>query len=285
MTFGAPDGNGSQAVTLRGLPSTRFPPTGILASGRTGQNLTVRGGGMFRAALFDDPFIFDAVAFTALASGTSTAPFPRPVGQAFNFFGPDVNTLGFVLEIPFSRIRGAGTAFGVFARTERNGVQQDRTGRPAINTALMPPFPRNNLTRGARQNAFNAGQPRNDRRDFRKDMIAVLMGAPYSRPLDGPFPTSASSLADFLLPDILTYDTAMPDGFPNGRRLRDDVIDIELGLLTGGAVTTDNVNDDNGDRITDGTMRPDGSVRTAAFPYMGPPNTPLDAPTAGFPRP
>ena len=46
--------------------------------------------------------------------------------------------------------------------------------------------------------------------------------------------------------------------------MRDAVIHTELSLLTGGAITTDNVDDDNGTRITDGQM---GTV--AAFPYIG----------------
>ena len=60
--------------------------------------------------------------------------------------------------------------------------------------------------------------------------------------------------------------------------MRDDVIDLELSLLTGGAIPSDNVADDNGDRITDGTMRPNGTFRTAAFPYIGPPNNPPAGP-------
>ena len=82
-------------------------------------------------------------------------------------------------------------------------------------------------------------------------------------PRDGEF------LADFLLPDVNTYNTSMATGFPNGRGLRDDVIDVALGLLTNGGITTDNVPDDNGTRITDGQMG-----TTAAFPYLGPPNIP-----------
>jgi hypothetical protein len=293
FTFGAPNGQGVQAFTMRGLPSTKFPPTGILASGNTGANVNVRGGGMVRAAVQDDPFFFDATGFGQfIAAGA--VPFPRPVGTAANFFGPDGNTLSIALEIPTARIRSSAsnTNIGVFITTSRNGVQLDRTGRPAINTALIPPVPRNSLGRGERRNAFNAGHPRNDKRDFRADMLSVLT-AVYGRPLNGPFPTSATSLADFLLPDILTFNTATAfttnasdaNGFPNGRRMRDDVIDVELNLLTGGGITTDNVGDDNGDRITDGTMRSNGTFRPIAFPYIGPANLPLNGAGNSFPRP
>lgn len=265
ITFGAPDANGVQPVTLRGLPAASFPPTGILARGFTGQNIPVRGGGMFRAAYHDDPFFFDSFGTNQLTSGNPPPGFvyPRPIGTARNFFGPNVNLLAMILELPSSTFGGNGANIGYWGRTEVNGVQVDRMGRPGINTVLIPPVPRNNLTRGERRNAFNAGIPSNDRRDFKADMVSVLMG------FFGRNATDADGLSNFLLPDILTFQVGNASGFPNGRRLRDDVIDIELGLLTNGAITTDNVPDDNGTRITDGNM---GTV--AAFPYVGPPNNP-----------
>ncbi|QEL14080.1 DUF4331 family protein [Limnoglobus roseus] len=288
VNFAAPDANGVQQVTLKGLPSTKFPPTGILATGKTGTNIPVAGGGMFRAAIQDDPFFFDATGFANFVAA-GTVPFPRAVGTAANFFGPDGNTLSMILEIPTARIRStpANPNVGVFITSTRNNVQIDRMGRPAINTALIPPVPRNNMARGERRSAFNAGLPRNDKRDFRADMISVLTSV-YGRPA-----ATAAGLADFLLPDILTFDTSKAfttnstdaNGFPNGRRLRDDVIDVELGLLTGNGITTDNVSDDNGDRITDGTMRANGTFRTIAFPYIGAPNLPLNGAGNSFPRP
>ena len=51
--------------------------------------------------------------------------------------------------------------------------------------------------------------------------------------------TRAAFLADFLLPDILTLDTSNTGGFPNGRRLEDDVIDTALNLVSNGAITRD----------------------------------------------
>jgi hypothetical protein len=284
VTFGPPDANGVQAVTLRALPSTRFPPTGILARGQTGQNIPVQGGGMFRAAVQDDPFFFDAAQFNAfVAAGMGSIN--RPPGQAKNFFGPTANTLSMVLEIPTARIRSSATNpnVGVWGTCTLNGVQVDRMGRPAISSALIPPLPRNNLARGERRNAFNAGHPRNDRRDFRADMISVLTTA------FGRNATDAADLANFVLPDILTFNTSTAfttnpndaNGFPNGRRMRDDVIDLEFNLLTNGGVTTDNVPDDNADKITDGTMRPDTTLRPIAFPYIGAPNLPLNGPGTG----
>ena len=70
--------------------------------------------------------------------------------------------------------------------------------------------------------------------------------------------TQAQGLADFLLPDVLTYDTATAAGGLNGRDLNDDVIDIELGITTNGVVTSDGVGP-HGDYL-------------AAFPYLGVPH-------------
>ncbi len=52
---------------------------------------------------------------------------------------------------------------------------------------------------------------------------------------------TAQMLADALLPDVLTIDTSSANGFLNGRRLADDVIDAELQLLTGSPTATDGV--------------------------------------------
>src|SRR5262249_29698294 len=63
-TYGTPDANGVQSVTLRGLPSASFPPNGIIAQGFTGQTVpTVFPGGQFRSSIQDEPGFFDAGRF------------------------------------------------------------------------------------------------------------------------------------------------------------------------------------------------------------------------------
>ena len=285
VTFGAPDANGVQRVTLRGLPAIKFPNDGILAKGSTGENIPVAGGGMFRAAIQDDPFFFDAGGFSEYVTDGNevTHPFPRPVGQAHNFFGPNVNTLSIILEMPTATLLSSPSnpMIGVWIRCEVNGVQVDRMGRPAINTALIPPVPRNDLSLGDLRNAYNAGIPSNDRRDFMAAMIAVLMkpltpDANGNSGLYGRTEADATAIANLLLPDLLTYDTSKPAGYLNGRSLRDDVIDISLNVLTNGRITTDNVGDDNGPMITDGNFG-----TTPAFPYIGAANVPLNGPGTG----
>jgi hypothetical protein len=132
-----------------------------------------------------------------------------------------------------------------------NNAQIDRMGRPAINTVFIPA----NVfepTEASQKNAFNAGKPRSDQRDFRGEVVDTL------EIFYGSGSSTAQALADFLLPDVLTIDTSTPTSFPNGRGLADDVIDIELGLVTNGAVTSDCVGND--------------SAFTASFPYLAPKN-------------
>jgi uncharacterized protein DUF4331 len=331
VTFGPPDGTGVQDVTVRGIPGARFPPNGILAQGKTGQNLPVRGGGQFRAAEQDDPFRFDAAGFdifldrpTAVAAvqagvyprGTSPngfGPGSTPNFDAPNFFGPSVNTLAIVLEVPSAIIAPTNSLIGVWFRTELDGLQLDRMGRPGINIALIPPVPRGSNfpangsapNRVERRNAFNAGHPADDRVFFRADMVSVLTAFyPAGRPGGNPNAAQAGVVADLLLPDLLVFQIGNTAGFGtpvnaggntflgNGRRLSDDVISTELAVVMdddlpaafgGGpnppAIVTQNVKDDNGSNLTDGSTNPPpplgtgaagpGTVRGIAFPYIG----------------
>lgn len=238
LTFSAPNGSNTQNVTLRQIPADGGGS--VLAKGQTGNTISIPGGGMLVAGVFDDPFFFDLNGFLNLDFCTS----------ATNFFN-GLNLSAIVLEVPSSWLGSSN--IGVWARTVLNDQQIDRMGRPAINTVFIP----NNVfepvgTEPSQKNAFNAAKPRNDQRNFRGEVVDTLeifygAGSP-----------EAQALADFLLPDILTIDTSSAAGFPNGRGLSDDVIDIELGLVTNGAVTSDCVAND--------------SAFTNSFPYLAPAN-------------
>ncbi|HYV39419.1 MAG TPA: DUF4331 family protein [Gemmataceae bacterium] len=307
VTYGAPDANGVQSVTLRALPSANFPPNGILAQGETGQNIaTTVAGGLFRSGIQDEPGFFDAGAFNNKI--TAAGQFPRPVGQAKNFYGPNGNTFAIVLEIPSNKItfpaNNPNKVMGVWATINKNGAQLSRMGRPLIEDALLPPQPRNNLSHGDRLSAFAASDPANDRLNdpagFRDDMISVLTNP------QGLFKRSAADagfLADALLPDLVMFQIGNPGGYGtlvggagspgifgtgpfaggqvlgNGRQFRDDVVDIDFNLLTNGAIPSDNVGDDNGLRVTDGSIDPiSNTQRAIAFPYIGAANLPLYRP-------
>jgi hypothetical protein len=184
--------------------------------------VTKSGPYKFFAGLRSDPFFFDLIGFL----------------HGFQFTGSDFfidkNVFGIVLEVPNWAL-GKNPKIGVWARTlittlpaDGKGkyyVRDDRMGRPAINTV----FNHDND-----KIVFNQINPKQDRALFEEKFEAVLMSFKYSE-------AQADSIAKVLLPDILTYDYTSSAGFLNGRKLTDDVIDIELTLVTNGQVTTDKV--------------------------------------------
>ena len=181
-----------------------------IASGAVGDTVAPTGGGSLTAGVYDDPFFFDLAGFN----------------DGLNFTGEDTlagaNVSAIVLEVPSSELGGPN--IGVWARTTSGGAQVDRKGRPAVNTVLIP---------SARKDEFNQAVPSDDPANFGGDVRAAITGLSSA--------DNADALTPILLPDVLTFDTSSSDGFLNGRKLADDVIDAALGLLTEGAVTGDGV--------------------------------------------
>lgn len=180
----------------------------------------------FFAGFRSDPFFFDLLGFL----------------NGFKFTGSDFfidkNVFGIALEMP-SRLLGKNPKVGIWTRTlvpmtmqPDHLTQVDQMGRPAINTVF---------NHGNDKNVFNVTQPDQQRTatigsgmTFLQSFEATLSSFGYSA-------AQATGIADILLPDVLTFDYSSSAGFLNGRRLQDDVIDIELGLVTNGKVTTDGV--------------------------------------------
>ena len=223
IKFGRVRANGEQNIRLRrrDIGQGGFV---TLAQGKTGQTIAVNGGGWLTAGLYDDPFFFDLVAFQDQVAGAGGS---RTFcdGQQFDFFA-GLNVSAIVLEVPRSSFDSDN--IGVWGRTRVNGPQVDRMGRPAINTVLIP---------SGQKDAFNQTSPLRDvanwQQTFSDTMLFLsgLDGTPYSQ-------AEADGIAAVLAPDILTVDTSNPAGFNtgplNGRQLADDVIDLELLIVTGG---------------------------------------------------
>jgi len=237
----------------------------MLLSGKTspGKAVTLNRKGAIRAyaGLRDDPFFFDLDGFINILSNEAGKSFLGCTGARTDFFaGKNVSSI--VLELPSSQLtRGGSSQIGVWAATTVGSTQIDRMGRPAVNTVFVPQNPFEKDEPSAK-NKFNAGQPKNDTANFRAEVVDTLQvlfslndGAGDNKADDA---MKISGLADVLLPDILTFDTAKSDGFLNGRRLADDVIDAELNLITEGAAKTDCVS------------KNDRAFR-ASFPYLGSP--------------
>jgi hypothetical protein len=249
VTFAALKGSMEQSVTLRSIAG-KGGGSSVLASGQTGETISITGGGSIRAGVFDDPFFFDLANFNNGATFCGTG---LPVSDFF--LGLNISAI--VLEVPSAWL--GSTNVGVWAETVLNKTQIDRMGRPAINTVFIPNNPfEPSSSEPSQRNAFNAGEPRNDQMDFRGEVVDSLtllysLNDGTDPDLSDDAPT-IQGLADFLLPDILTVDTSSTAGFPNGRQLADDVIDIELGLITEGLITSDCVAND--------------STFSTSFPYL-----------------
>ena len=170
-------------------------PAAVKVAGFVGDVGNVDGARAFAGAA-DDPFFFDLNAFLGSAGRTFCDG-----GENDFFAGLDV--LALVVQVPTRMLVGDGSNFGVWAATSLGGDQVDRMGIPALNTVFIPK---------PRKNSYNESQPADDVARFARHF---------------------GDLAATLLPDILPFDSAVDAGFLNGRRLRDDVIDIELGVITG----------------------------------------------------
>jgi len=201
-----------------------------VANGSTGNTVQVAGGGKLFAGLRSDPFFFDLLGFRGslgLGPATNTLCDSDPT----DFFA-GLNTLAIVLEVPDSAL---GRHIGVWATTEQwvsnHWVARDQMGRPAINTVFNHTAADKeefNVTPPSQQATVDGGKFRTNVRDTLLSLSALDGEGPYTT-------GEASALASVLIPDVLTYDTSTHAVGPlNGRRLTDDVIDVELNITTGG---------------------------------------------------
>jgi hypothetical protein len=216
----------------------------------------------------DDPFFFDLLGFiNILGPGQSLIGCGSATSHPERNFFAGRNVSSIVLEVPTKMLTKRGSSkIGVWASTNMPSLQIDRMGRPAIATVFIPnnPIPPDRVSDGksSLKNTYNHSDPVNDQANFRGEVVDSLTTLftlnDATDPNKGDDASKIQGLADFLLPDILTVDTASSTGFPNGRGLNDDVIDTELGLISEGAVTTDCVPTDN--------------TLLSAFPYLGNPH-------------
>ena len=210
--------------------------------------ITELGRGIqFFAGETDDPFFFDIPGFSRfVGSVLSGAPDVTRLNRGRDSFA-GYNVIAIALSVPTSVLAGNGDSLGVEFATLR--VQPgstvarrvDREGIPAVNVALVP---------FAQKDAYNAAITRQDSRgEFAPGIVGTLTAL-------GTSPANINALAGLAVTngDILRLDLSVANqgagggnnagaGFPNGRRLQDDVIDTELFIITNGLVTAgDHVN-------------------------------------------
>ena len=242
VSFGEPDARDIQHYTVK--LGERAVASGFTDDAKgTSQS---RDGVRAFAGVRSDPFFFDLLGFLGSVRGQGT----DCLGCNPTDFFAGLDTLAIVLEVPNAQLGGNGTGIGVWATTVAGGAVADQMGRPAINTVFN--------SSAADKEAFNvtppSQQPTAMGGTFRNNVIGVLVA------LGGYSETDAGAIADILLPDVLTYQVGSNADFLNGRDLDDDVIDIELGLVTNGAIGSDGVGP-HADYL-------------ATFPYLGAPHLP-----------
>jgi len=254
-------------------------------------------GGRYRtfAGQAEDPFFVDLRVFDLLYGGDFSESGDDTLA------GFNVNSVA--LQVPRDALaeRGdfdANPIIGVWSTTDRRGVdgryrQVSRLGMPLVNEVVIPLKDKNR---------FNASAPRNDGQflDYvTHPELPQLIEAVYG--VDAPAEPRNDLVSVFLtgveglnMPDGVTPSeqlrlnmtvpvTADPDplgvlggdnqGFPNGRRLTDDVIDIALQVVEGELVGSPN-------DLADGVSTNDVAFLDT-FPYLALPHSGSD----GVPHP
>ncbi len=264
--FGGVSANGRQSVALKLVVGGQETD---IAEGVTGSILPVVGGGSLFAGPRDDPFFFDLNAFLRfkhdLASGTPSpeAEFCGGTGIPPKDFFKGLNVASIVVEVPTAPLLGSTSPIiHVWSRTtSHDSVQVDRMGKPAMNTVFIP---------STSKNAYNAGAPNTDLASFGQFFPANAipgLGLTVQQLLLG-VSTVPSPLN---MGDELILNTSGPlvindipfAGYPNGRRLADDVIDISFTVLSSAGVLPATL-------VSDCVAN--DSTFSTTFPYMAPPN-------------
>lgn len=243
--------NAPQTATIT-LPNNRTftAPTTVPTLAPTPNPFVVTtdsSGVDFFAGEVDDPFFFDIPGFARFrASVLAGNPDVTTLQRGRDTFA-GYNTLAIVVRVPVSLLGLSGDVIGVNSVAQRQKTQRvlkngevvgrgnkfrniDRAGVPGINAVIIP---------FARKNEFNAASTMDDAAgQFAGDIIATLTALGTNEENIGILASVAVLNGDMLRLDV----TNTVAGFPNGRRLQDDVIDTILFFVANQNTLGDNVN-------------------------------------------
>ncbi len=271
----------------------------------------LEGGGQSFAGPRDDPFFVDLGSVFDLLGNrplneAHVAPLPNAPGQD-DLAGFNVHSV--VLQVPTDSLIDGDPVIGVWSTTDRRTdrvfgsgkvknsgsfTQVSRLGMPLVNEVVAP--------LGAKD-AFNASKPSGDKQFLpavenpevatlipqlypgvnvpegpREDIVTIfLTGVPDVNQPENVKPAEMIRLNTSISPtpsgqqDRLGLLAGQNDAFPNGRRLVDDVYDIELRALAGGTPFTPEFNISPNNALTDGVDANDVPF-LASFPYLALPH-------------
>jgi hypothetical protein len=240
------------------------------------------GGKDVFAGQADDPFFLDLRVFNLLYGGD--------LSEAGNDSLAGYNVNSVAIRVPVSELGGSKNVIGVFSRTSKQDADGhyravSRLGNPLVNEVVIPI---------KEKDRFNASVPADDGRflkfvtnpelpkvvekvlkvkapaEPRNDLVQVfLTGVPG---LNQPARVTPSEQLRLNLSPFAGQKGSRlgviggdKNGFPNGRRLTDDVVDIALQVVEGELVGSPN---DLGDKVD----RNDVSFERS-FPYLGLPTS------------
>ncbi len=278
------------------------------ASYQTIRDVTIKGlkgGGLVYAGPADDPFFGDiGAAFDAVTIRNGTG---NKGGGVDSFAGFNVHTIA--VQLPISAVKGSTDVVGAWAAVYRPSttvrgtaasdqwVQVDRLGNPLLNELLVPTGMKDkwNATTPDQDSQYDKyletptlaavinslykglGLTLNIPEKGRADLVAAFH---TGLPVLGN--TLGSTHADELRLNLATPPAASPNrlgplggdvaGWPNGRRLQDDVIDIALVALGGALYTPANVLP-LGDGVNANDLPYGTSFPYVALPWEGLANT------------
>jgi hypothetical protein len=264
---------------FRNLPTTN-PSLGTTASSQVVTDIATGVGKVkFFAGEVDDPFFFDIPAFSAfIGSVRNGAPDVSVFNRRRDSFA-GYNVLSIALRIPTDLLVGKnGSKIGVDFLIQRHDIETltstgttrgfgafqtvDRLGVPAVNVALIPFNTKND---------YNTGKPRGDAAgNFAGSIVGTLQNLGTDSAHIGILANVAVTYGDILrletnpaiAPNVGHGGGGNANGFPNGRRLRDDVVDTLLLLISNEGLTT-------GDGVDASDLAPNDS-----FPFLHEPQQP-----------
>lgn len=243
------------------------------------------GSGKTFAGQADDPFFLDLRVFDLLYGGD--------LGEVGNDTLAGFNVNSVALQVPSSTLtKGGDPVFGVWTTTQKRTAsgqwaQVSRLGNPLVNEVVIPLKDKD---------GFNASRPVADpqylsyvKNSHLADLVEAVYGIPApATPRDdlvSVFLTGVAGLnkpANLTAPgEMLRLNTSIPPssnpdrlgviagdtaGFPNGRRLTDDVLDIALQVVEGELVGSPN---DLGDAVGSNDKAFGSSFPYLALPHDG----------------
>ncbi len=214
-------------------------------------------GAKFFGGATDDPFFLDNTAANrfVLSSFANPGNPDRSVFQRGRDTYAGFNILVTAVRVPASMLKGKKSdVIGINAVTQRRRIQRqangdvkglgqwitvDRDGTPLVNNGLVP---------GPRKNEYNNASTGDDASGrFKADIVKDLKNLGTD---DAHIAMLAAAAVD--KGDILRLNLAIPNSgsgggdnaaakFPDGRRLKDDVVDAIFTIINNGVLLSDNV--------------------------------------------